>query len=91
MVASDVDVDESEPCFEVNKEWGRIRLEINPDSDTLRHLCLQARLLEKKQEQFDDLVQFLFGSPTNEDSVVIEQPCSPFSDDDNSTFDLSDD
>ncbi|KAI9559384.1 hypothetical protein GHT06_016173 [Daphnia sinensis] len=73
--------DEKEPFFNVNAEWGRIRLEINPDSDSLRLLCLQARLLEKKQEQFDDLVKFLFGPPTTEDSVVIEQPFSPSSND----------
>lgn len=73
--------DEEEPFFDVNAEWGRIRLEINPDSDSLRLLCLQARLLEKKQEQFDELVKFLFGPPTTEDSVVIEQPFSPSSND----------
>jgi hypothetical protein len=73
--------EEEEPSYTVNAEWGHIRLEINPDSDSLRLLCLQARLLEKRQEQFDDLVKLLFGPPTIENSVIIEQPCSPFSDD----------
>lgn len=73
--------DEEEPFFNVNAKWGCIRLEINPDSDSLRLLCLQARLLEKKQEQFDDLVKFLFGPATTEHCIVVEQPCSSFSDD----------
>ena len=76
--------EEDEPSFTVNAEWGRIRLEINPDSDSLRLLCLQARLLEKRQEQFDELVKFLFGPAVTEDSVIIEQPCSPISDDSSS-------
>lgn len=84
----DVPINDDVPSFNVNLESGRIRLEINPESDSLRLLCLQARVLEKKQEQFDELVKFLFGPPTTEDSVVIEQPCSPFTD--NSEFELSD-
>jgi hypothetical protein len=79
--------EEDEPSFTVNAEWGRIRLEINPDSDSLRLLCLQARLLEKRQQQFDELVKFLFGPAVTEDSVIIEQPGSPISDD--SSSDLS--
>lgn len=82
-------IDENEPSFDVNIS-GRIRLEINPESDSLRLLCLQAHILEKRQEQFDELVKFLFGPPTQEDAVVIEEPCSPIDSEESFSLELSD-
>ena len=67
------DADADEPSFDINLESGRIRFEINPDNDYLRLLCIQARVLERKQQELDDLVKLIFGPPSSEDSISLEE------------------
>lgn len=70
------DATDVEPCFEINMGTGRLRLEINPDSHSLRSLCMRAALLDKKQEQLDSLIEFLVGFPMDQKPVLVEHSCS---------------
>lgn len=66
------DSSEDEPCYVINKETGRVRLEINPESPFLRSLCAHAGLLSRKEEELNSLIKFLVKPPTLEDPLRTE-------------------